>query len=454
MSGHDKRDLLVTPSIPRKIFASTVAAVLGAAAVAGISAARADPADRLWDELQVRGGGCGTVENASLSEGARCLLGTGLTLLFDEGAGLANEYGKEAFGPRFRLVGKSAYSLDSNVIGLTGEIDAVIPFAGAEPSAAERPSGSALFLQQGVTHWRDDASEQRNDLRYGPVYRFRVSKAPDADILGLSLLQLQNAEWRHKVLVPGIDYAGRWGTGSLRHLIPTTGWRAGHPGWEERALGGTELSARVPLTTTLGVSATAYRRESETLTGRRTDGMRLGFRWHPHSWLHFGASYDRSRGGRDDVSFRVGFRMPLGSRAKPPRWEGLGVAAGGSAPDASELWRPVEGDSRIRTVAREAVSGLVAGAEVRFLQNSVESGGSILLEVVLSSPAPEDIAVDVRLVPGAGANPAVPGEDFVDEPVRLTIPAGASTGRVSVQLLRNDGLGENRSLSATVSLVS
>lgn len=444
----------IPPCIPQKMFALAVAAVLGAAAVAGISAARADPADRLWDELQVRGGGCGTVENAPLSQGARCLLGASLTLLFDEGAGLADEYGKEAFGPRFRLVGKSAYSLAPDGIGLTGDLDAVIPFAGAEPSAVERPSGSALFFQQGVTHWRDDASAQRNDLRYGPVYRFRVSEAPDAGILGLSLLQLHNAEWGHKVLVPGIDHAGRWGTGSLRHFIPTTGWRSGRGGREERALGATELSARLPLTTTLGVSAAAYRRESETLSGRRTDGMRLGFRWSPHSWLHFGASYDHSGGGRDDVSFRAGFRMPLGNLEKPPRWQGLGVAAGGSAPDDSELWRPIEGDSRIRTVARDAVDRLVAGAEVRFLQDAIESGGSILLEVVLSSPAPEDIAVEVRLVPGTGANPAVPGEDFVDESVRLTIPAGASAGRVSVQLLRNEGLNENRSLSATVSLVS
>ena len=447
------RDLLMPPCIPQKMFALSVAAALSAAAVADISAARADPADRLWDELQVRADGCGTAANGSLSQGARCLLGAGLTVLFDEGAGLANEYGKEAFGPRFRLVGKPAYSLAPDGIGLSGDLDVVIPFAGKTPSVAEQPSGSALFLQQGVTDWRDSAGAQRNDLRYGPVYRFRVSEAPDAGILGLSLLQLHNAERRHKVLVPGIDYAGRWGSGSLRHFIPTTSWRPGRRGREERALGGTELSARLRLTTTLGMSA-AYLRESGTTSGRRTDGMRLGFGWRPHHWLHLGASYDRSGTGGDGVSFRVGFRMPLGSRVKPPRWEGLGVAAGGSAPDASELWRPVEGDGRIRTVARDTVSGPVAGAEVRFLQDSVESGDSILLEVVLSSPAPEDIAVEVRLVPGAGGNPAVPGQDFVDEPVRLTISAGASTGRVSVQLLRNNGLGENRSLSATVSLVS
>jgi len=73
---------------------------------------------------------------------------------------------------------------------------------------------------------------------------------------------------------------------------------------------------------------------------------------------------------------------------------------------------------------------------------------------VLPSAAPEDIRVEVRLVPGSGANPAVPGEDFVDEPVALTIPAGATAGTVSIQLLRNGDQQENRSLGASVSLVS
>ena len=84
----------------------------------------------------------------------------------------------------------------------------------------------------------------------------------------------------------------------------------------------------------------------------------------------------------------------------------------------------------------------------------MQSGGSIRLEVILSSPAAADIRVEVRLAPGSGPNPAVPGEDFVDESVELTIPAGATSGQVSVRLLQNDGQQENRSLSATVSLVS
>ena len=57
-------------------------------------------------------------------------------------------------------------------------------------------------------------------------------------------------------------------------------------------------------------------------------------------------------------------------------------------------------------------------------------------------------------MPGSGDNPAVPGEDFVDQPVELTIAQGATTGSVSIQLLRNNDVRENRSLGATVSLIS
>ena len=57
-------------------------------------------------------------------------------------------------------------------------------------------------------------------------------------------------------------------------------------------------------------------------------------------------------------------------------------------------------------------------------------------------------------MPGSGDNPAVPGVDFIDQPVQLVISQGASSGRVSIQLLRNDDQQENHSLGATVSLVT
>lgn len=208
------------------------------------------------------------------------------------------------------------------------------------------------------------------------------------------------------------------------------------------------------LTSTLRVNTTGYRWESEDGSGEWTRGVRLDVGWRPHPWLHLGAGYGRTTGGEDALSFLAGLRIPFGSRSKPPRWEGLGLAAGGSAPRTTDLWRPTEGIGRIRVATRATVDGIVGDAQVRFLQDTVGSGGAVQLEIVLPAAAPQDIRVAVRLVPGSGDNPAVPGEDFVDEPVETTIPQGARTGRVSVQLLRNEGMQESRSLGATVSVVS
>ncbi len=430
------------------------AAALVVALVTVPSVAQADSAKLLWEELPVQAGRCETAFNETLSEGTRCLFGNGLNLLVDESTRLAGEYGEKAFGQHFRVVGNPFVSPVPDGVRLAGDLDVVIPFAGWEPLSAEKPSGSALFLQQGVTRWWDNTGSPHNDLRHGLVYRFRLSDRPDAGILGLSMLQLHNAEQQHEVLVSGIDYTGRWGNGLLRYFSPTTGWRSNRLGQEERALAGTEFETRFDITSTFRVNATGYRWEAEDGSGHWTSGVRLGFGWRPHSWLNLVADYDRTGGGEGGMSFHAGFRMPLVRLLNPPRWDGMGVAAGSSTPTDSELWRPVEGGGQIRVATRMSVSGLVSDAEIRFLQYSVGSGDSVQLEVVLSSAAPEDIRVEVRLVPGSGNHPAVPGEDFVDQPVAMTIPGGATSGRVTIQLLRNDGQQENRSLSATVSLVS
>ena len=433
------------------------AAVLVMLLATAPATAPADPVQRLREALPAQAGRCESNPGGIGSkgpEGAQCLLGNGLNLLLDEAMGLANGYGQEAFGQRFRMVGTPAFSAVPGGVRLAGDIDVLIPFAGGGPGGTGTPAGSALFLQQGVSRWRDGHGSPRDDFRLGLVYRFRLPGGPDADILGLSLLQLHNAERQHEVLVPGIDYSGRWGSGSLRHFLPVTGWRPVRPGHEERALAGTEFEARLDLTTTLRVNATGYRWESGDGAGQWNDGVRLGFGWRPHPWLHLAAAYDRGGEGEGRGSFHVGFRRPLGKIPRPPGWAGLGLAAGGSVPGDSELWRPVEGAGRIRVGARTAVSGLVGDAEIRFLEDTVGSGDTVQLEVVLASAAPQDIRVEVRLVPGSGDNPAVPGEDFVDMPVELTIPRGATSGRVSIRLLRNDNQQENRSLGATATLAS
>lgn len=149
----------------------------------------------------------------------------------------------------------------------------------------------------------------------------------------------------------------------------------------------------------------------------------------------------------------MALRVPFGGTSERPPWEGLGVAAGGAPPTASDLWRPTEYIGAIKVAKRQSVASLVDNAEVRFLQNTVGSGEAVQLEVSLPVAAPEDIRVEVRLVPGSGESPAVPGEDYVDEPIEMTIAKGATSGRVSIRLLRNDDIQANRSLGATVSLV-
>ena len=93
-------------------------------------------------------------------------------------------------------------------------------------------------------------------------------------------------------------------------------------------------------------------------------------------------------------------------------------------------------------------------ADIRFLEDIVGSSGTVQLETVFGSAGPQDIRVEVRLVPGSGDNPVVSGEGFVDMPVELTIPRGATSGRVSIRLLRNAGQQESRSLGATATLAS
>ena len=97
---------------------------------------------------------------------------------------------------------------------------------------------------------------------------------------------------------------------------------------------------------------------------------------------------------------------------------------------------------------------MISEASVRFLQDSAYSGDEVGLEVTLPAVTSGDLDVVVTFAPGTGDNPAVPGVDYVDEPIPVTIPAGTSSAIVTVQLPLNSGLNEARSLSVTVTLAS
>ncbi|MXY15281.1 MAG: hypothetical protein F4Y53_06350 [Proteobacteria bacterium] len=446
------------PSDPHVSFIRRSWRVAAVACVAGLvlapASAGADSIESHLEELSSQVGACETAFGETLSDGADCLIGQGLNYLLDEGAQRVREYGMQAFGPHFQVVANPAASMLGDGVRLGGELDVVIPFAGDTSPALSEPSTSALFVQQGITRWWDGEGQLHNDLRYGLVYRFRMGGQADADILGVSLLQQHNVESQHEVLVSGIDYQGRFGNGSFRYYSPTTGWRTNRLGQKERALEGVEFGTRLDLTTTLRMQATGYRWQAEDGSGRWTDGVRLGFGLRPHPWLNLTGEYDHANTREGGLSLHAGLRIPFGQLSRPPRWQGLGVAEDTSTSDESQLWRPVEDTGRIRVATLSEVAGISGEVEIYFLQDEASSGSMVELEVVLSYAAEADTTLEVRLVPGSGDNPAVPGVDFVDEPVQMVISQGASSGRVSIQLLQNNDQQENRSLSATVSVVT
>ena len=430
----------------------SLALIVAAGLVLGSSVASADMGGWLRNESIVGAGGCESALNETASEGVRCVAALGLSRLLEEGTRLATEQGKQAFGEHFQVVGNLAWSPNRN--GLVGDLDAVFPFS---PSA-EPEDDSSLFFQQGITRWRDDAGAVRNDLRQGIVRRFRISDAADADILGVSVFFLHGLEHRHQVLVPALDYTGSWGTGSIRYFMPATSWRETRTGYEERALEGAELGLRFALTTTLDLNATGYRWRDEDDLETWSTGARLRLDWRPHSWMNLALGYDGIGDAEESASLLVGLAIPFEGRRKLPRWEGFGFAAGGSRPDASNLWTPMDGVGQIRvaerSVSTEPLVEPTQEVQARFLQDTVVTGESVQVEVSLAAPATEDVRVSVSLVPGSGSNPAVPGVDFVDEPVETTISQGSTSVVVSMPLLHNGDMTEPRPLRVTASVVS
>lgn len=423
------------------------AAVLVLAFVATPSHALETVPDWAWDRtttcLTPAGG-----EAGGLDRGAHCIGNRMGGLLLDEAARFMTEQGRVVFGENFRLVHRMTWAPFGD--GLAGNLDMVVPLA-ATGTGVDDLDGSAFFLQHGVTRWVDEHGSRRNDLRLGTAFRFTHPSIADAGVLGVSALVQENVERGHQRLVVGTDYAGRWGVAELHHYIPTTDWRRGRPGYEERAAGGTELSLRLDVTTTVSFNTAVGRWERDG-TGRSTVDGRLGIGWRPHPYFRLHA---RTGLGPDAESdhFMLSLNVPFGGPREPAKWEGLGTFAMADTPrDAPDMWRPVESVGRIQTIERVAQDSAQAasGISVRFLQSAAGTGGTVELEVSLSAPASEDVGLSVRLVPGTGDNPAVPGVDYVDESEIVTIRRGAKSGRVTLRLLDNPDLDAVRTVSVEV----
>ena len=389
--------------------------------------------------------------SAAASNGLHCLSGELGGVVMDGLALVAEGQGRRVFGGNFRVVHRLSWSPYGDGGGVAGNLDAVVPLNFTVRRSETGAEESALFLQQGLTRWRDKDGFRRTDVRYGAAYRFTLSDDPDADVLGLSTVVQENVERRHKRLVTGLDYAGRWGGGWLQHFTPVTDWRPGRRGYEERPIGGTELGARLNVTTTISADAAIARWEEDGAGAGSPSETRLGLAWRPHPWLSLRTAWGFGA-VEEGGNARLALSIPLGgARRALPRWEGLGVL-GGAAAAPADMWRPVENVDRLRVVERVApASGQVDGVSVRFLRPSAPTGAEIVVEVSLSAPASEDVRLSVRLAPGSGSNPAVPSVDYVDEPSIVTIRSGAVSERVTFRLLRNPALHAARTLTVDVS---
>jgi hypothetical protein len=368
--------------------------------------------------------------------------------------GLLEHQGRTWFGANFRIDNRLGVSITDG--GLLGHLDAVIPLAAF--SASETEAGPVYFVQNGLTRWTDAHGVRRNDLRHGIVHRFLGSGWARGGAFGVWAFVQQNLERGHQRLVTGLDYTGRWGTATLNYYQPSTDWRPGRPGYEERALEGMELGLQFAATDTIGLTAAAGRWEAGDDTSGWGTRVRSGVEWSPHAWLRFGGHWEDGGSTGEALGIRAAVTIPLGRSSRgTPRWRGLGLAAGGSKPGIGDLWRPVAGIERIEVAERSVPivnSTPAATATVRFLQESVDTGATVSVEVLLGPPAAEDTRLAVRLVPGSGDNPAVPGVDYVDETVEVTIGAGETSAIVSFRLLENPGLETERSLSVEVAAVT
>ena len=406
---------------------------------------------------------CGNAFEQGASSGYRCFMEQMVNgILLDQTTQYANAYGKRLFGEHFSLANRMTYSQMGG--GFSGEVDTVVPlsalagFAGME---ADAQSG-AFFFQQGVTSWTDSQGLRRYDMRYGVVRRFNLSDEPGANVFGLSSFFQQNMEYGHGRLVSGFDYNGVWGRSTFNYFQPTTGWRdaRSRAGYEERALAGMELSMQLQPTSTLGLETALTRWEARDGAGRWETGARVGFSWQPHAWVRIRTAWDGIGTSTPNPSASAFLTFPLGSKQPIPGWQGLDLAGGlAQNHNAMDIWRPIENIGQIRVAERERNmaphlgDGVPRGLTVRFLQDSAGSGETIRVAVALGAPASEDIHLLVSLVPGEGDNPAVPGEDYLDEPVEVTISQGTTSSVATLQLLRNTNMTEARYLGVTVSRV-
>ena len=419
---------------------------------------------------------CNTALNEGHTDGRDCIMQGVEEEVANRAMGLAfgtsEDLGQHVFGEHFQVSNRLNYSAVEGV-GVQGNLDTVVPLINTEMqvnvsedrqdsgrnTALRRARQSAptkynLFLQQGVTRWQDEQGMQRNDMRWGLVYRFNLTPVAGENILGFATFIQQNAERGHSRVVSRYDYSGKWGTSWVNYYSPSTSWLDGREGYEERAIGGSEVGHRFNITNnvTADISASEWEATDKESPVRVVAERSIGLQWQPHQWVSFSYRYGDSNTSDEPIlNYEFTLNVPLGRDKSTalPRWQGLGVAGQNQAADPNTIWRPVDNLREIKYIERKKPV-IIENAKIEFMFDSVESGDSIPVKVTLPNAATEDTTIYVRLEPGDDGVPAVAGEDYIDETVELQVPRGKKSGEVELQILHNDEMTEPRNIKVIV----
>ena len=285
-----------------------------------------------------------------------CAIEQVFSSLADSALQFVERHGKAQFGEHFHI--DRRLGLTASTGTLSADLDVILPLSALSSTEGDTVT-RAFFVQNGVTRWRDARGFQRSDVRLGAVHRHALFEEPGDGVIGASMFVQENLERGHARLVTGLEYLDRWGQGSLTYYMPTTDWRPGHHGYEERAIAGAELAYSADLTTTVHLRAAAGRWESQDGSGAWADRARLGLGWQPHPWFELQGGWDDVGAGDDSVALHASVSIPLGVLDRLDlRWEGLGRRDPESrGSDVGAIWQSVDHVGQIEVIEREAHPG-------------------------------------------------------------------------------------------------
>ena len=194
-------------------------------------------------------------------------------------------------------------------------------------------------------------------MRFGVVHRMaRSDEHLDGGVFGTSVFFQENLERGHARIVTGLDYADRWGTGSLTYYLPVTDWKSGRLGFEERALAGLEFELHTAAARTIEFTAAAGYWERRDGSGDWDTRGRLGVGWQPHRWLGLRAGWDDVGTPDDSFGLHALLAIPFGGADRPRvRSDSPSRAefdSGGSG--SGSLWTLVDNVGSIQIAEREA----------------------------------------------------------------------------------------------------